>query len=150
MMTMDKLKPVTLENIPALLQWIRKHNLSIDQVRQVYFMSADIEEIVIDGIVRQRKFKYILPVDYNSLDWKEKREVREQYIQEQQGKCYYCKCSLKEHAPKRITKLEINWSLFPKNFLKYPIHLQHNHNTGMTEGAVHNYCNAVLWQYEGK
>lgn len=35
-----------------------------------------------------------------------------------------------------------------KNFLQHPIHLQHNHTTGMTEGAVHNYCNAVMWQYE--
>jgi hypothetical protein len=30
------------------------------------------------------------------------------------------------------------------------IHLQHCHKTNMTEGAVHAYCNAVLWQYEGK
>ncbi len=48
-----------------------------------------------------------------------------------------------------ITDKKINWKLFPENFLKYPIHLQHNHDTGMTEGAVHNYCNAVMWQYEG-
>ena len=41
-------------------------------------------------------------------------------------------------------------STFPQNFLQYPIHLQHNHDTGMTEGAVHNYCNAVMWQYEGR
>ena len=47
-----KPKPVTLENIPALLQWIRKHNLSIDQVRQVYFMSADIEETLKSEIVK--------------------------------------------------------------------------------------------------
>ena len=47
-----------------------------------------------------------------------------------------------------ITNKYIDWDLFPENFLKAPIHLQHNHNTGMTEGAVHNYCNAVMWQYE--
>lgn len=52
MTTMDKPKPVTLENIPALLQWIRKHNLSIDQVRQVYFMSANIEETLKSQIVK--------------------------------------------------------------------------------------------------
>jgi hypothetical protein len=51
-MPLPKRKPVTLENIPALLQWIRKHNLSIDQVRQVYFMSADIEETLKSGIVK--------------------------------------------------------------------------------------------------
>lgn len=47
-------KPVTLENIPALLQWIKKHNLSIDQVRQVYFMSAQIEEEIINEIVKSK------------------------------------------------------------------------------------------------
>ena len=64
----SKPKPVTPENIPALLQWMQKHKLSIDQVRQVYFMSAEIEEIVKSELVRQLKYKYKLPVDYDSLD----------------------------------------------------------------------------------
>ena len=92
---------------------------------------------------------YDLPVDYTKLHWTERRQVREQYIKEQDRKCYYCGCSLDEPPPNHITDKKINWELFPKNFLKYPIHLQHNHKTGMTEGAVHNYCNAVMWQYEG-
>ena len=49
-----------------------------------------------------------------------------------------------------ILNKKIDWSYFPENFLNYPIHLQHNHNSGLTEGADHNYCNAVMWQYEGK
>ena len=57
---------------------------------------------------------------------------------------------LSEPAPKEILDKKIDWSLFPPNFLKYPVHLQHDNDTGMTEGAVHNYCNAVLWQYHGK
>ena len=36
------------------------------------------------------------------------------------------------------------------NFFKWPVHLHHCHDTGMTTGAVHCYCNAVLWQYPGK
>jgi len=94
--------------------------------------------------------KYKLPVDYNKLHWTERREVREQYITEQEQKCFYCGHSLEEEAPKEIRDKQIHWDLFPEGFLKYPIHLQHNHDTGMTEGAVHNYCNAVMWQYEGK
>ena len=94
--------------------------------------------------------KYNLPVDYTKLHWTERREVREQYIEEQGRKCHYCGGSLDEKAPKGVTEKEIFWELFPNNFLKYPIHLQHNHKTGMTEGAVHNYCNAVMWQYHGK
>ena len=62
----------------------------------------------------------------------------------------FCTESLSKPAPKHITDQKINWKLFPPNFLKAPIHLQHDHKTGMTEGAVHNYCNAVMWQYEGR
>lgn len=89
-----------------------------------------------------------LPVNYHKLHWVERKQIREQYIEKQNKKCYYCKCNLYEPAPSHITDKEIDWKLFPENFLKYPIHLQHDHDTGMTEGAVHNYCNAVMWQYE--
>lgn len=91
-----------------------------------------------------------LPVNYTLLTWQERRAVREQYIKDQEGKCMYCNHSLQEPAPEHITSKAINWKLFPPNFLHYPIHLQHCHNTGMTEGAVHNYCNAVMWQYENR
>jgi len=94
--------------------------------------------------------KYKLPVDYTLLHWTERKEVREQYIQEQNGKCLYCGKSLFGEPDKKVKDKKINLKLFPNNFLKYPIHLQHDHNTGMTEGAVHSYCNAVMWQYEGK
>jgi len=91
-----------------------------------------------------------LPVNYDNLSFRERKEVREQYIKDQNNLCMYCGCSLSENAPQHITDKSIDWTLFPENFLKHPIHLQHNHDTGMTEGAVHNYCNAVLWQYEGR
>ena len=93
-----------------------------------------------------------LPTEYSKLDWRkgEKAIVREQYIKEQNGLCYYCKTPLKLAPPAEITDKEINWNLFPEGFLKAPVHLQHNHDTDMTEGAVHAYCNAVLWQYDGR
>lgn len=91
-----------------------------------------------------------LPVKYEDLSFPERRQVREEYIVLQKGLCMYCSASLNSAPPKNITHLKINWKLFPKNFLKYPVHLQHCHKTGMTEGAVHAYCNAVLWQYEGR
>lgn len=94
--------------------------------------------------------KFELPVDYTKLSWDERKLVREQYIKEQDGKCFYCGCDLDKLVPGHIRKKEINWKLFPNGFLSAPIHLQHNHYTGMTEGAVHNYCNAVMWQYEGR
>ena len=94
--------------------------------------------------------KHELPTDYTQLDWKTRREVREQYIEEQGGKCFYCGCDLNGKPDEEVLNKNVNWGLFPDNFLRYPIHLQHNHDTGMTEGAVHAYCNAVMWQYEGR
>ncbi len=91
----------------------------------------------------------LLPTKYSKLG-RNKSIVRDQYIKIQQGLCYYCQGSLKAEPPKHITDKPINWSLFPKGFLNYPIHLQHNHETDMTEGAVHAYCNAVMWEYEGR
>lgn len=91
-----------------------------------------------------------LPVDYTTLTFAERRQVREKYIELQNGKCFFCKGDLDKEAPDNIKEKKIKWSLFPENFLKYPVHLQHCHDTDMTEGAVHNYCNAVMWQYHGR
>lgn len=96
------------------------------------------------------KGTYKIPIKYSELEWQERREVREEYIKLQKGKCYYCRTSLSKEPPKNVTNKKINWKLFPENFLQYPVHLQHNHETDLTEGAVHSYCNAVMWQYEGK
>lgn len=35
--------------------------------------------------------KYNLPVDYTKLQWFDRKAVREQYVQEQEGKCFYMK-----------------------------------------------------------
>jgi hypothetical protein len=94
--------------------------------------------------------KFSLPQKYSELSYKAKRLVREQYIEEQNNKCMYCHYLLTMDPPKEITDKDINWKLFPPNFLKYPIHLQHDHSTDLTEGSVHSYCNAVLWQYHGR
>ena len=89
-----------------------------------------------------------LPLNYMELTTQERRVVREEYVKKQNGKCMYCGQSLCEEPPEWVLSRKVNWSLFPKNFLMHPIHLQHDHVTGMTEGAVHAYCNAVMWQYE--
>ena len=91
-----------------------------------------------------------LPTDYTKLTPSQRREVRLRYIKEQNNLCMYCGETLDLPAPNRITDKVINWNLFPPGFLDHPIHLQHCHKTNMTEGAVHSYCNAVLWQYEGR
>jgi hypothetical protein len=88
-----------------------------------------------------------LPVDYTKLSHKERRDVREQYIKHQKGLCYWCKKDLGGDPPPSILDRGINLDMFPPGFLNHPVHLQHDHSTGMTQGAVHAYCNAVMWQY---
>jgi len=105
-----------------------------------------IEEAIKKATQKPKEFK--LPVDYNSLNAKSRKKVREQYVEEQNGKCFYCGESLTGPPPIKVTSKEINLKAFPPGFLNAPIHLQHDHTTGLTEGAVHGYCNAVLWQYE--
>lgn len=91
-----------------------------------------------------------LPVNYSKTPFWERAYVRDEYVKLQEGLCYYCGSPLNTEAPQHIEVLEINWRLFPKNFLKYPVHLHHCHDTDLTIGAVHNICNAVLWQYHGE
>lgn len=92
----------------------------------------------------------ILPVNYANTPPHQRKLVREEYIKQQGGVCYYCKSSLMKAPPEGIRNKKIDWKLFPPNFLKHPHHLHHSHDTGMTLGTVHAYCNAVLWQYHGE
>ena len=91
-----------------------------------------------------------LPINYNEVDWKIRKQARLQYIKVQGGRCYHCGGFLKQDPPRDILKFKLNMRLFPDRFLDNPIHLHHDHNTGMTIGAVHAYCNGVLWQFHGE
>lgn len=90
------------------------------------------------------------PVDYRSLTPTQRRRVREEYVREQGGMCAHCGRPLSGPPHDDELSLPINWRLFPPNFRKYPVHLHHDHGTGLTKGAVHSHCNAVLWQYHGE
>ena len=90
---------------------------------------------------------FILPTDYTKLTTKQRKIVREQYILNQKGLCKHCGKPLHINP---ITTHIINKNLFPIGFFKNPIHLHHNHKTGMTIGAVHAKCNAIAWQYFGE
>lgn len=91
-----------------------------------------------------------LPAVYKDLSWRERRAVREEYVKRQEGKCYFCETPLKNAPPEDITNKPIRWEWFPPNFLKHPVHLQHDHESGKTEGAVHALCNAWWWQHYGR
>lgn len=87
---------------------------------------------------------------YSSLSVKERAKVRKAYVVMQKGNCYYCGNDLTEPVPEHIKEKQVNENLFPLGFFIYPVHLHHSHDTGLTLGAVHSYCNAVLWQYHGE
>ena len=91
-----------------------------------------------------------LPVNYETLPPEQRRQVREEYVKQQNNYCCHCGASLSGKPDPQIREYRVDKSLFPKGFFRWPIHLHHCHNTGMTLGAVHNYCNAVLWQYYGE
>ena len=92
---------------------------------------------------------FSLPVKYSTLSPSERRTVRLQYIKKQNNRCTYCNNYLKDFPPEKILALKVDKGLFPKDFFKYPIHLHHDHDTDLTISAVHAYCNAVLWVWEG-
>ena len=89
-------------------------------------------------------------VNYNDLNPSERRAKRNEYIAHQSGLCRHCNNPLDVLPPNDILKLKVNEKLFPLNFFNWPVHLHHSHDTGLTIGAVHCYCNAVLWQYHGE
>ena len=91
-----------------------------------------------------------LPAHYPSLEQWQRRQVRGAYVREQKGLCYYCEDPLTGPPRKDIKQKNVNVDLFPSNFFDHPVHLHHDHTTGMTIGAVHCECNAVLWQYENE
>ena len=91
-----------------------------------------------------------LPKKYDELNPKQRRLVREEYVRIQDDKCWYCGEKLDRPPRADISMKPINWGLFPEGFMNHPVHLQHDHDTGLTEGAVHSLCNAYLWQYHGR
>lgn len=92
----------------------------------------------------------IKPAKYDSLTPSDRRLLREAYIVEQGGLCYWCGAPLDGPPLDEIANASINLRLFPKGFLNHPVHLQHDHVSGLTEGAVHARCNAYMWQYHGR
>jgi hypothetical protein len=92
----------------------------------------------------------IMARNYERLTLAERRTLREAYVTQQDGKCWYCKQPLTENPAKRVDKAVIRWGLFPMGFQNHPVHLHHSHVTGLTIGAVHMKCNAYLWQEEGE
>lgn len=92
----------------------------------------------------------IKPAKYDNLTPNERRLLRESYVVAQDGLCYWCNQPLSGPPSTEVSSASINLRLFPTGFMKHPVHLQHDHVSGLTEGAVHARCNAYMWQYHGR
>ena len=92
----------------------------------------------------------IAPQRYDRMSQPERAKLRGEYVREQNGLCCHCNGPLKDAPPSSITGKLIDWRKFPPHFTRLPVHLHHSHKTGLTIGAVHSLCNAVLWQYHGE
>ena len=90
------------------------------------------------------------PQNYHRLTYPERKQLRLRYVEAQGGNCHFCKAPLASPPPAWVKRKRINWVLFPEGFLQWPVHLHHDHQTGMSIGAVHALCNAVLWCYHGE
>ncbi len=94
-----------------------------------------------------------IPALYSKLRAARRMAVRERYVEVQTGLCYHCTMPLDGQPSLEVLAKKINWNAFPgreAGFLRHPVHLHHDHRTDLTLGAVHAYCNAVLWQHHGK
>jgi hypothetical protein len=94
-----------------------------------------------------------LPAVYDRLSGQRRMIVRELYIAKQKGKCLHCKQTLSRlpRAYNARKKERMNASgILPPYFFKFPIHLHHCHKTDLTLGAVHAYCNAILFMEYGQ
>lgn len=91
-----------------------------------------------------------LPAHYPSLTSDQRRLVRNRYVAIQYGLCAHCGGHLDGEPSPEAAKMRVSKWLFPENMFKYPVHLHHCHKTGLTIGAVHAHCNAVLWEHFGE
>ncbi len=91
-----------------------------------------------------------LPTKYDDLSMNERRLVREEYVRVQGGKCCHCSQDLDKQPCSSVRSRPVKPKYYPKGFFENPVHLHHSHVTGLTIGAVHAYCNAVLWEYHGE
>jgi hypothetical protein len=92
----------------------------------------------------------IKPFVYEELTGQDRQLLRDVYIKEQSGLCCHCGNRLDSDPTSLVLDSRVNRALFPENFFTYPIHLHHDHDTGLTIGAVHARCNAVLWEHHGE
>jgi hypothetical protein len=94
----------------------------------------------------------LFPQKYDDLNSEEKRKLREQYIEWFNGRCLYCEEMLEDEPHKFVRQSadDIEWDDLhggKEGFLSNPVHLHHDHETGLTLAPLHALCNAHSWHF---
>ncbi|MDX1406389.1 MAG: sigma factor-like helix-turn-helix DNA-binding protein [Woeseiaceae bacterium] len=90
------------------------------------------------------------PQRYRDLNYNQRRKLCDEYVEYFKGRCPYCN-ELLDNEPHEFVRQsadEIDWDTLPggkEGFLKNPVHLHHDHKTGLALAAVHAMCNAHSW-----
>lgn len=107
-----------------------------------------------DGTRLEIRHKYgsPFPQRYRDLNANQHRKLRDEYVEYFRGRCLYCDGQLDDepHEFVRQSADEIEWDNLPgskEGFLKNPVHLHHDHETGLTLGPIHALCNAHSWHF---
>ncbi len=92
------------------------------------------------------------PQRYRDLNTDQRRKLRDEYVAYFGGRCLYCDGQLDDKPHEFVCQSadQIEWDNLPgskEGFLKNPVHLHHDHKTGLTLGPVHALCNAHSWHY---
>jgi hypothetical protein len=95
-----------------------------------------------------------LPANYDQLNPEVRARVRDEYSRRQRGLCPLCLQPLAADPSPLVQRLPVEISQhsrtrikWPEAFFRHPVHLHHDHKTGLTIGAYHARCNAVLKAY---
>ncbi len=108
---------------------------------------TDFKADLLAGLKRVSGPPVKLPARYDSLTPQQRYYVREAYDRLQDGLCWYCHEPLAGKPLKTVASKRLNRKVFPVGFFDHPVHLHHDHDTGLTIGTTHAICNAVLWTY---
>ena len=85
-----------------------------------------------------------LPTKYSSLSGERLSAVKEAYICLQRERCWLCGNNLYELSKYLVDNPKLMPLCGNELAERYPLHLHHDHDTGLTLGVTHAECNIII------
>lgn len=89
------------------------------------------------------RYKLELPTKYSSLSGERLAVVKEAYICLQRERCWLCGGNLYELPNHVVDNPNLIGLCSSQLAEQHPLHLHHNHDTGLTLGVAHAECNII-------